>query len=181
METSTPEDRRGTRRLIMGGAIAAIVVGVGLVGWMVLPGYDRHQATTDATGPRFEQREGQSTVGRSTNVPPDASARSTDPISVGRNEAISATAESSVQLPPEQRDALRNWASTHADQKVERVAFTVAIGVAVPQQAELRDISPELDAALPHYKGQQYILIGDRLVVVEKQTRRVVAIIPTAA
>ncbi|MDC7788910.1 DUF1236 domain-containing protein [Rhodoplanes sp. TEM] len=165
---------------MMGGAAAAVLVGLALLVWMLVPGYDRHQSTTDATGPRFGQDQGTSTVGRSP-TPPDAAAAPPDPIAVGRNEGISATAENQVQLTPPQQEALRSFAQAHAGQQANQVAFTVAVGVAVPRQVELQDVTPELAAAFPAHAGKQYLLMPGRLVVVEPETRRVVAILPTAA
>lgn len=180
MDVSTPQDRRGTRRVMMGGAAAAVLVGIALLVWMLVPGYDRHQSTTDATGARFGQDQGTSTVG-SSPTPPDAAAAPPDSIAVGRNQGVSATAENRVELTSRQQQALRSFAEAHAGQRADQVAFTVAVGVAVPRQVELQEVTPELAAAFPDHAGKRYLLMPGRLVIVEPETRRVVAILPTAA
>lgn len=180
MDDPTREDRRGTRQLMMGAAVAAIVVGIGVIVWMVLPGYDRHQSTRDATGPRFGQDAGTSTVGRSP-APPDAAAAPPDDVAVGRNQGISATAQNRAEVTPDQQSALRSFAQAHAGQQVDQVAFTVAVGVAVPRHVALQDMTAELAAAFPEYRDAQYLLMPGKVVLVERETRRVVAILPTAA
>ncbi|WP_170146046.1 DUF1236 domain-containing protein [Rhodoplanes elegans] len=180
MDDPTRQDRRGTRQLMMAAAALAIVLGIGVIVWMVLPGYDRHQSSRDATGPRFNQDAGTSTVGRSP-APPDAAAAPPDDIAVGRNQGISATAQNRVDVTPEQQQALQTFAQANAGQRVDQVAFTVAVGVAVPRQVGLQDMTAELAAAFPEYRDAQYLLMPGKVVVVERETRRVVAILPTTA
>ncbi len=44
---------------------------------------------------------------------------------------------------------------------------------------KLRDVPPQLAQALPGYAKDQYFIVDNQFVVVEKQTRRIVAILPT--
>lgn len=172
------EDRQGTRRLMMGGAVAAVVVGVGLLAWMVFGQFDAQQSTTDATGPRFGQQEGTSEAGRTQKPPSARIGAAPDPITVGRNEAISATASDRISLAPAQRKAIRDYVAARPEVRAASVPFTVAVGATVPRQISLHDVSPGLDQALPEYRGDLFLVVGDRLVVVEHGTRRMVAIVP---
>jgi hypothetical protein len=57
----------------------------------------------------------------------------------------------------------------------------MTVGAAVPGNTQLRDIPPQLAKSLPNFKNDQYLVVGDQFIIVEKQTRRIVAIVPVAA
>jgi hypothetical protein len=48
----------------------------------------------------------------------------------------------------------------------------------VPKETRLERLPPEVSTAMGGYKGDQYIIIGNQLVVVDKSARRIVAIVP---
>jgi hypothetical protein len=49
----------------------------------------------------------------------------------------------------------------------------LAVGAAVPQEA-----SAEISSAMGGYQGNDYVLVGDQLVIVDPSARRVVALVP---
>jgi hypothetical protein len=51
------------------------------------------------------------------------------------------------------------------------------VGTSVPQQARLADLPPEATQVLNGYWGDQYLIAGKDLVVVDHNSRRVAAII----
>jgi hypothetical protein len=51
------------------------------------------------------------------------------------------------------------------------------IGTSVPRQTELADLPPQAAAVLNGYAGSQYMIAGANLVVVDRNSRRVAAII----
>jgi uncharacterized protein HemX len=172
---SRRDERRGTRRLMLGAAIVLFVIALATLVWPFLPvSLDRQ--TRDETG-RTQQHQGMSEAGKS-RAPADTSPNGTNGASIGRAESIIATAKGNVELAPEQASAVQRYVSRHADERHDQANFTVSVGAAVPQQADLRDLPRDLANALPDYRDDQYIVVGQQLVVVEKQTRRIVAIIP---
>jgi hypothetical protein len=180
-DLTTREERRGTRRVLAWGAAIAIVLGIAVVVWPLLPGggnTGRQEASNQAAGPRFDQPKGESTAGTTTQPPAGADTSSPSRETVGRAEHINETARTSLSLSQDQIDAIKTFAAQRSGERADTVDFTVSIGSAVPQQAQLRDIPDTLAEAVPNYRDNQYAIVGDRFVVVEKQTRRIVAIVP---
>ncbi len=80
-----------------------------------------------------------------------------------------------------QRGAINTYFSRRPELRRDSVDFSIAIGAAVPRQAQLQRIPTELSGVIPEYADDSYILVGDQMVVVEFPSRRiVVAIVPTA-
>ncbi len=52
------------------------------------------------------------------------------------------------------------------------------IGAAVPRQVELQDLPREAVRVMQGYAGAQYTMVRDTLVIVHRQARRVVALVP---
>jgi hypothetical protein len=69
----------------------------------------------------------------------------------------------------------------HTQQKLTHTDFTIAVGAAVPHSISLGDIPTTLSDKLSAYSGDQYFIVSNQFVVVEKANRRIVAIIPAAA
>lgn len=178
---STREQRRGTRSLIGWGAAIAILFGIAVVVWSLQPRggtTGTQEAPNEAAGPRFDQPQGESTAGTSTQPPARADATSSAPETIGRAARINETAQSGLSLSQGQIETIRNYAAQHQDERSEKVDFSVSVGGAVPQQVQLQDVPDTLAHAIPSYRDNQYAIVGDRFVVVEKQTRRIVAIVP---
>jgi Protein of unknown function (DUF1236) len=58
--------------------------------------------------------------------------------------------------------------------------FELQIGAAVPRQTELHDLPPEVAEAMSGYWDDQYVLVRDTMVIVDRNSRRVAAIVPGA-
>jgi Protein of unknown function (DUF1236) len=61
---------------------------------------------------------------------------------------------------------------------VNKVDFSLVVGSSVPRDVELQNLSPEIADALGGYSGDQYLLVRDQLVIVDRSSRRIVALIP---
>ena len=72
-------------------------------------------------------------------------------------------------------------AAIPAPPRVKNQPFTVSVGAAVPQQVPLKQIPTDLASALNGFQGDDYVLVGNQLVIVDAAVRRVVAIIPEVA
>jgi len=64
---------------------------------------------------------------------------------------------------------------------VKSVNFTMTVGAAVPLSAPLHPIPPQLGRSLSSFQNDQYIMVGDQFIIVERDTRRIVAIVPVPA
>ena len=62
--------------------------------------------------------------------------------------------------------------------RLQSVDFSVAIGAAVPRKVELQKLPPQITSVLGGYQGDDYLIVGDQLVIVDQSARRVIAIVP---
>jgi hypothetical protein len=61
---------------------------------------------------------------------------------------------------------------------MDRVGFSIVIGSSVPREVKLEDLPVEIADVLNGYNGDQYLIVGDQLVVVDRQSRSISAIVP---
>ena len=176
------EEQRGTGPVYVWSTIVAIAIGVGLLVWFFVPGFSQSgKPNVAANGPLSNETQGMSVTAQMTKPDPTITPRSTDSTAVARNEKITASATSQVNLTPDQIGAVKSYVTQHGNQQRETVNFTLTVGAAVPAGTRLNDIPPQLAKSLPSFKDDQYIVVGDQFVVVEKKTRRIVAIVPVPA
>ena len=176
------EEQRGTGAVFVWVAVVVIAIGIGMVVWFFVPGFNQaNSPNLAANGPRSNETQGMSVTAEQTQPLPQISPRSTDPATVGRNENLTASATPEVKLSADQVDAIKAYTAQHGDQRVDSVNFTMTVGAAVPQSAPLHPIPPQLGRSLSSFKGDQYILVGSQFLIVEKDTRRIVAIVPVPA
>ncbi len=83
-----------------------------------------------------------------------------------------------LKLTDAQREQIRSYFSGKSASRLQQADFSVAIGAAVPQQVELQKRPGEVSSLIGGYQGDDYVLVGDQLVIVDPSARRVVAIIP---
>jgi hypothetical protein len=176
-------DRGGARKLMIGGSLIAAVLFIGLLSWF---GVSQLLGTTEYLGQPATGADNQTvatTVG--TGVPAQREAQSAvakdDP--AGNEDATGGRARNikqssqTVTLTQAQRDNLRTIFSSKADARMERPNFEMMIGTSVPHQAPLADLPPEATQVLNGYWGDQYLIAGKDLIVVDQHSRRVAAII----
>jgi hypothetical protein len=183
-ELSRRSEREGTGKLVIGGSAFAAVLFVGLLGWFAVPtlfdttdylgrpstGADKRTAATTVGTGLPTQREAESAVGK--NDP-----AGNEDQTGGRARNIKESSRP-VSLSGQQRDKLRTIFSSSEDRvKVEKADFEMMVGTSVPRQAQLADLPPEATQVLNGYWGDQYLIAGKDLVVVDQHSRRVAAII----
>ena len=133
--------------------------------------YYRQQPADDANGARSRQQAGESIAGKNDTSPANAK----DP---GRAQAIQQTARPQVALTAQQKQRLSDLLKGEQQARRDSANFTISIGSTVPRQIELSDL-PEAAADVLHgYNGDKYLIVGDQLVIVDRETNRIVALIP---
>lgn len=176
------EEQQGTRTVFVWSTIVVIAAAVGLMVWFFVPGFSQPGTPNlAANGSKSNETQGSSVTAQVTKPVPTATPRATDPATVGRNERLTGSASPDVNLTPDQIGALKNYINQHGDERAQSANFTITVGAAVPGSAQLRDIPAQLAKSLPNFKSDQYIVVGDQFIIVEKQTRRIVAIVPVPA
>ena len=83
-----------------------------------------------------------------------------------------------LQLSDAQRQQIRQYFASKPGQRTQGADFSLAVGAAVPQDVPLQKLPPEILSALGGYQGNDYVLVGDQLVIVDPTARRVVALVP---
>jgi len=122
---------------------------------------------------RPAQQAAESTVGK--NDP----AGQTDATG-GRERAIKQSSRP-LSLSEQARSQVKDVIGKQNAPRVQQAQFEMMIGAAVPGQVQLQDIPPEITQIMNGYWGDQYVLVQDKLVIVDQHTRRIVAIVPGVA
>lgn len=182
---SQREQRRSTRQVFLwgGGGVLLIICAV-IVVWAYVyvpagpPGRVGNPQSPAATNGLSNQVSGQSTAAKNNAVTPQTS----NTVGAGQNSPAAAaqieqTAEP-LKLTDQQRQKIRSYFAANKADHAQSVDFTLGVGAAVPQQVQLQKLPPDVAAALGGYKADQYIIVGDQLVIVDPNARRIVAIVP---
>ncbi|HJZ82600.1 MAG TPA: DUF1236 domain-containing protein [Pyrinomonadaceae bacterium] len=85
-------------------------------------------------------------------------------------------AAGSAKLTTEQRTKI---SSVIKEQKVERVNLnvSVSIGTRIPADVRLHSLPQQVIVIYPEWRGYDYILVGDQIVIINPRTHEIVAII----
>ncbi|MGN6570394.1 MAG: DUF1236 domain-containing protein [Pseudolabrys sp.] len=173
------EEQQGTSAMFVWSTIVLVAAAVGLMVWFFVPGFSQtNEPNIAANGQRSNETQGMSVTAQVTKPTSTSSPHSTDPSTVGRNERLTGSATPNVDLTPDQVGALKAYVNQHGDERVDSANFTMTVGAAVPGNARLRDIPAQLAKSLSNFQNDQYIVVGSQFIIVEKQTRRIVAIVP---
>jgi hypothetical protein len=85
----------------------------------------------------------------------------------------------SVQLSQDQRTKIKDVIVR--DRNVARVnsaSFSVSVGAKVPRDVHISVLPPEVVTIVPEYRGFEYVLVGDQLLIIDPNTLEIVAILP---
>jgi len=85
-------------------------------------------------------------------------------------------ASGSAKLSTEQRTKI---SSVIKEQKVERVNLnvSVSVGTRIPASVRVHPLPPQVIVIYPEWRGFDYILVGDEIVIVNPRTHEIVAVI----
>jgi hypothetical protein len=184
--TNEPSDRSETtyirKAVLIGSCIGAVIL-IGFWIWLAVPdlfnttdylGRPPTGATKDAPKTAVgtgmpSQREAESSVAK------QDPAGNEDPTG-GRARKIKQSSKP-AEVTPEQREKLRGIFASQQGPRDDHPKFDLMIGTAVPSQTKLADIPPEATEVLNGYWGDQYLIVGDSVVIVDLHSRRVAAIL----
>ena len=77
----------------------------------------------------------------------------------------------------EQRSRIRSVIRGRGFDSIRGADFAVRVGVAVPARYRFRPLPPEILSFVPEYEGYDYIVVDDQILILDPDTREVVAII----
>ena len=183
--SSLPEQRRSTRSAFLwGGTGVLLLLCAVILVWVFVfvpqggPGRSGEPRGSASTGLMSNQGSGQSTAAKNNAVTPQTSEKlGTGQNAPGAAAQIEQTAEP-LKLTEQQRQQIREFFAKQKGDRSKDANFTLAIGSAVPQNVQLQKLPAEVSSALGGYNADQYIIVGNQLVIVDPNARRVVAIVP---
>jgi hypothetical protein len=62
--------------------------------------------------------------------------------------------------------------------RVDHVDFSINVGVAVPRSVHVAVLPAEVVTIVPEYRGYDYIIVGDQLLIIDPNTMEIVYILP---
>jgi len=97
----------------------------------------------------------------------------------GATTSTSGTRGASVQLSADQRSQIKTIIGRDRGPRFSgNVNFDVSVGTRIPRSVHIVVLPEEIVLLIPEYRGYDYFLIGDEIVIVDPRTLEIVAIIP---
>jgi hypothetical protein len=89
----------------------------------------------------------------------------------------SSSASGPATLSGEQRTLVRSGIAAQNAQPAKNITFSISIGTAVPRSVHFYRVPTQLVTIYPHWRGYDYFLVGDQIVVVDPRTHQIVAVL----
>jgi hypothetical protein len=84
-----------------------------------------------------------------------------------------------VQLSQDQRTKIKDVVVGGRNvARADNVNFNIRVGVAVPRTVHVAVLPPEVVTIVPEYRGFEYVVVGDQLLIIDPNTLEIVAILP---
>jgi hypothetical protein len=85
----------------------------------------------------------------------------------------------SVQLSEDQRSQIKTIVGReHGPRLGKNVNFSISVGTRIPRNVHFVVLPEEIVRIVPQYRGFDYFLVEDEIVIVDPRTLEIVAIIP---
>jgi hypothetical protein len=129
-----------------------------------------------------EQRGTQEPRGAQSNEPNKATSTQSPSGQTQQNAqgaAPKASGGANVKLSEQQRTQIKDIVVKDRDvARVDHVAFNISVGVAVPRTVHVEVLPADVVTIVPEYRGFDYIIVGDQLLIIDPNTMEIVAILP---
>lgn len=83
----------------------------------------------------------------------------------------------SKQMTTEQRTTIRTVIKEQNVRPAQNVNFSISIGTRVPRTVSFYPLPAQLVTIYPDWRGFQYFLVGDQIIVVNPRTQEIVAVL----
>jgi hypothetical protein len=84
-----------------------------------------------------------------------------------------------AKLSTEQRTRITSVIREQHVAPVSHVNFSIAVGTRVPRDVTFHTLPTEVVSIYPEWRGYEYILVGDQLVVIDPRSMEIVAVLDT--
>ncbi|MET0258360.1 MAG: DUF1236 domain-containing protein, partial [Methylobacterium sp.] len=95
----------------------------------------------------------------------------------GRGDRSQA-AGASRSLSTTQRTEFRSTLTRGGVRPLTNVNFNVRVGTAIPRSVRLNPLPASIFALVPAYRGFDYVLVGDDIVIIDPDTYEIIDVIP---
>jgi hypothetical protein len=99
-----------------------------------------------------------------------------------RSASTGRSTQGEVSLSGEQRERVSTRFASHIDsmnvRSVSRSQVSVSIGASIPSSVRLYPVPSDVIAIYPRFRGHQFVVVEDEIVIIEPRTRRIVTTIP---
>jgi hypothetical protein len=107
----------------------------------------------------------------------DTMGKSKDASDVKAGVTTGQAASGSKQLTTEQRTTIHAVVKEQKVQPAANVNFAISVGALVPRTVTFRPVPTEFVTVNPAWRGFEYFLVGDRIVIVNPRTLEIVAVV----
>lgn len=88
------------------------------------------------------------------------------------------TARSDTKLTTQQRTQVReHFGSSVRSRSISNVHFSISVGTVVPRSVHVYEVPPDVVEVVPAYRGYKYVVVRDKILILNPRTLRIVAII----
>lgn len=130
-------------------------------------------AAAQATSPQQTQPSAASS--NQINRPATAQQPATNQNTAAQTNA--ATVSVSASLQPEQKTRLTQAVAKLDVKPLTNVNFSVSVGTALPRSVTLHPVPSTIVSIVPQYRGYNYVVVRDQIVIVEPSTYKIVDVI----
>ena len=96
-----------------------------------------------------------------------------------RSQVTTGQAGAAAKLSTEQRTKISTVIRSQRVAPVTNVNFSISIGTRVPRDIEYRPLPTEVVTIYPEWRGYDFVLVRDQIIVIDPQTFEIVAVLDT--
>jgi hypothetical protein len=89
-----------------------------------------------------------------------------------------AAAGGGAKLSQDQRTKVRDVLVQHDVVRIDHPQFSVTVGTRIPRDAHIAVLPEDIVVLVPEYRGFEYVMVGDDILIIDPNTLEIVAIIP---
>jgi Protein of unknown function (DUF1236) len=93
-------------------------------------------------------------------------------------EKAAADAKTGSTVAPEKQAKISEVLTKEKVEPVTNVNFSISIGTSVPETVRARRLPDEIVVIVPEYRGYDYFVVEEEIVIIEPRTRKIVVTIP---
>jgi hypothetical protein len=138
------------------------------------PGTNQQQSTNPP--PSTGANQAQQTPAPGNSPSPSALRQDTQQNATGRSG--SERTNVSVELNERQRTRVSESVSHLNVQPLTNVNFSVSVGTAIPHDVHLQQLPADVVEVVPQYRGYNFVLVRDEIVIVDPSSYQIVATLP---